>query len=29
MESAFVFRGLNQSFEKEFDYDAIPNLPQY
>jgi len=29
MKPAFVFRGLYQSFEKQFGYDAIPDLPAY
>jgi len=29
MKPAFVFRGLYQSFEKQFGYDAIPNRPEY
>jgi len=27
MKSAFVYCGLYQSFEEQFGYNAIPNLP--
>jgi len=26
LKSEFVFRGLYQSFEKQFGYNALPNL---
>jgi len=29
LKSAFVFRGLYQSFEKQFGYNAMTNLPEY
>ena len=29
MKPTFVFRGLYQSFEEQFSYNAIPKLPLY